>query len=486
LGVREVRVGADVDHAGRAQVLVVRWEALRRTAAPVDLSGRYGLDGLPVGVREDGAPWLLPLRGGHVLIAGATGAGKGSVLWSIIRALAPAIRVGLVEVWAADPKGGMELAFGQRLFARFGTDLPSIVDLLEAAVSAMQARTGRLRGRTRLHTPTPGDPLIVVVVDEIASLTAYALDRELRRRVSAALSVLLSQGRAPGVVVVGAVQDPRKDVVAFRDLFPVRVALRMTEAAQVDLVLGDGARQRGAHAETIPLSLPGVGYVLHETDPTPVRVRASWVDDGEIHRVAADYGAMPPTPTPVPAGVLPAVDGPAVHPGQGGGPFGLAGGWPPPTPGHPSPAAPMPPTPHPPSPHAPSAPVMPPGVPYVRPPAGRPPAAGGPVAGWVPDVDRYRSDDDGEITGPLRGVPLPPPAALPAGPPPAAFRSGAGPGPGARPSASSGGGRPGGDDDRAVWEAWAADYRRRHGLDEDGRPLPGRRRRDGPAGPGRF
>ena len=54
--------------------------------------------------------WRLSCVGNHVLIVGATGAGKSAVLWAIISGLAPLIRAGLVKVWAIDPKGGMELA----------------------------------------------------------------------------------------------------------------------------------------------------------------------------------------------------------------------------------------------------------------------------------------------------------------------------------------------------------------------------------------
>ncbi len=248
------------------------------------------LDGLPVGRREDGRPWTLPVRGTHVLVAGATGSGKGSVLWSTIRGLGPWVRSGLVELWVADPKGGMELATGAPMFARFATNLSDIADLLDDAVSRMQERAERLRGVARLHTPTVGDPLIVVIVDELASLTAYVMDRELKRRLSASLPLLLSQGRAPGVVVLAAVQDPRKDVLPFRDLFPVRVVLRMTEAEQVDLVLGSGIRDRGARCDEIPESQPGVGFVLVDGLAEPVRVRACWVDDDEIHRMAGVYG----------------------------------------------------------------------------------------------------------------------------------------------------------------------------------------------------
>ncbi|WP_322748431.1 MULTISPECIES: FtsK/SpoIIIE domain-containing protein [unclassified Frankia] len=266
---------------------------------PVDLSG------IPIGRREDGDLWRLPVRGAHVLIAGATGAGKSAAVWATIRGLAPAVRAGLVELWVADPKGGMELAFGQAMFSRFATDTESIADLLDDAVAVMRKRAARLRGVSRLHTPTTDEPLIVVIVDEIASLTSYVTDRELKRRLSASLPLLLSQGRAPGVAVIGAVQDPRKEVLPFRDLFPVRVALRMTEADQVDLVLGDGARDRGARADEIGEDMPGVGYVLLDGQADPVRVRACWVDDAEISRMARWY------PVPAVAELLDLVgDGP--------------------------------------------------------------------------------------------------------------------------------------------------------------------------------
>ena len=170
-----------------------------------------------------------------------------------------------------------------------------MVELLEDAVAVMLARTERLRNAgLRLHTPTVGDPLIVIVVDELAALVAYGSDRETRKRAEAALTLLLSQGRAPGVVVVAAVQDPGKDVVAFRDLFPVRVALRLIEDVQVDMVLGRSARARGAECDRIPPSLPGVGYVVVEGVREPVRVRAAYVSDDELRAMAAAYPAPEP------------------------------------------------------------------------------------------------------------------------------------------------------------------------------------------------
>lgn len=254
------------------------------------------LQALPVGVCEDGELYRLRLLDSHVLVAGATGSGKGSVLWSTIAALAPDIDTGRVALWVVDPKGGMELAPGAGLFARFvygdpedGEAEREFADLLEDAVAVMRRRQNDLRGVTRLHRPTANEPLIVLVIDELASLTAYATDRDAKKRIATALSLLLSQGRAVGVSVIGALQDPRKEVLPFRDLFPTRIALRLAEAEQVAFVLGNGARDRGARCDQIPETLPGVGYVALDGVAEPVRVRFAHITDHDIAGLAGRY-----------------------------------------------------------------------------------------------------------------------------------------------------------------------------------------------------
>lgn len=260
---------------------------------PADNTSLAG--GLAVARAEDGGMWRLQLVGSHVLVVGATGAGKGSVIWSILVQLAPAIRTGVVKVWAIDPKGGIELGLGRRLFDRFchgdATDPEGyeaqFAQLLEEAVDVMRRRLDRMRGVSRLHHPTTAEPLIVLVVDEIAALTGWISDRALKKHIETALGLLLSQGRAAGVVVVGAVQDPRKEVLPMRDLFPVRIALRLNEPEDVALVLGSGARNRGALCDRISTGTPGVGYVTVDGVPEPLRVRFSYVDDDAIGQLGA-------------------------------------------------------------------------------------------------------------------------------------------------------------------------------------------------------
>ena len=135
---------------------------------------------------------------------------------------------------------------------------------------------------------------MVVLVDEVAFLTAYQADRKLKDRTLAALATLTTQGRAVGFCVVAALQDPRKEVMNIRNLFPDKIALRLDEPAQVDMVLGDGARDRGARCEeisSVPAVGAGVAFVRLEAVPDPVRVRAAYVSDEDIRAMAATYTA---------------------------------------------------------------------------------------------------------------------------------------------------------------------------------------------------
>ena len=80
-----------------------------------------------------------------MLIAGATGSGKGSVIWSAVRAMLPAILGGWVQVWALDPKR-MELSFGRDLFTRYADQAAEMVGLLEDAVAEMHDRAAKFAG----------------------------------------------------------------------------------------------------------------------------------------------------------------------------------------------------------------------------------------------------------------------------------------------------------------------------------------------------
>lgn len=295
--VRQCRVTPD--RPGRVWVELHRRDVLAPIVRPLVITPDVNLAGVPVGRHEDGTTWRFRLAGTHVLIAGATGAGKGSIIWSLLRGLAGRIAGGTVAVWAIDPKGGMELGPGKALFTRFEDTTPeNMCVLLEELVTVKDTRAKTLAAQgVRKHTANPGSPHILVVVDELATLTAFA-ERKVTHRIDQALGLLLTQGRACGITVLAAVQDPGKDVVGWRDLFPTRLAMRLDNPVQVDMVLGDGARDQGARADHISELTPGVAYMRVEGTRAIRRVRASYLTDQDIADLAATYPAPASTWAP--------------------------------------------------------------------------------------------------------------------------------------------------------------------------------------------
>lgn len=300
-GAREARVSA----AGATSVWVElhRSDVLASTIRPlpVEVAQELNLAAVPIGRHEDGSLWRFSLWQTHVLIAGATGAGKGSILWSLLHGLSPAINDGWVQVWAIDPKGGMELRPGERLFSRFEDGTPeTMCELLEDLVAVMDVRAKRLAAQgIRKHQPSPESPHLLAVIDELATLTAFA-ERSVVRRIEQALGLLLTKGRAVGITVLAAVQDPGKDVVGWRDLFPTRVAMRLDNPIQVDMVLGEGARDLGATADHINEHTPGVAFVRVEGTRAIRRVRASYLTDDDIACLASSVTASPALSAPRP------------------------------------------------------------------------------------------------------------------------------------------------------------------------------------------
>jgi S-DNA-T family DNA segregation ATPase FtsK/SpoIIIE len=261
----------------------VRVPALADPGTAVDLAR------VVIGRTETGRPWLLRLLGRHILVAGVSDAGKSSVMWAVLRALAPWIRAGLVQVFGIDPKGGMELGRAPGLFQKLVcTNGVEAIELLEhvATLTRQRAETLRRQG-TRIWTPASGQPLVLLIIDELADVIAYQPDNALRKRANAALQSILSQGRAPGVCVIGQIQDPRKQVIDCRHLFPIKIAMRLDEPEQVDMVLGDGVRERGAAAHEISEDTPGVAWAKLDGHRDPDRARAFHTTDTDLDELSA-------------------------------------------------------------------------------------------------------------------------------------------------------------------------------------------------------
>ncbi|TKG57844.1 FtsK/SpoIIIE domain-containing protein [Prauserella endophytica] len=246
----------------------------------VDLKSVY------VGETEYGHDWRLPVLGQHTFIAGATGAGKNSIVLSQLRAIAPLIRDGLVRLWLCDPKQ-MEFAKLASIAYRYAADEGACSELVDEFVDDLRSvqRTFADNGKRKI-TVSRETPLNLLIVDEIGALLAYG-DGSIARNLRKQLAIVGSQGRATGHTMTALVQEPTKDTVPVRELFTTRICLRVTSAAHVDMVLGENARLRGAIADEIPNheGTAGIGYVIRERTRVPLRVRAAYVNDTEIDQL---------------------------------------------------------------------------------------------------------------------------------------------------------------------------------------------------------
>ncbi|WP_116201949.1 FtsK/SpoIIIE domain-containing protein [Amycolatopsis circi] len=251
-------------------------------------AGGVDLRNVWAGRTEYGKAWHVPLlgAGAHILTAGASGAGKNSVMWCPLVSAASAIRSCVVRMSGIDPKG-MELAYGRGIFARYAVSGKDALEVLDGLVDEMESRKRAFSGRVRTIPVSTEYPLELLEFDEIGALTKYT-DRKTRDAIVERVALLTTQGRALGISVRGYVQEPTKDTVPVRELFTRRVCLRVTSKNHVGMVLGDGAYERGAWANRIGDSEAGVGYVWGEGIREPLRVRAGWVSD-ETVKALEDY-----------------------------------------------------------------------------------------------------------------------------------------------------------------------------------------------------
>jgi S-DNA-T family DNA segregation ATPase FtsK/SpoIIIE len=268
-----------------------RRNLLADTVACRDLAELAEVDGADVdlstvwsGRTDYGTHWHQSLIGSHTLHAGATGAGKGAQMWCPLVSIAPAIRDGLVRVSGIDPKG-MELAYGRGIFHRYAVTGKDALALLDDVIAEMEKRKAEFAGRTRSVPISRDNPLEIVEFDEIGALIRYIGDRKLREAITERVALLTTQGRALACTVRGYVQEPTKDTVPVRELFPRRICLRVATKSHVGMVLGDQAYDRGAWANRIGESEPGVGYLFGEGIREPLRVRGGWVSDQTIKKL---------------------------------------------------------------------------------------------------------------------------------------------------------------------------------------------------------
>ena len=227
----------------------------------------------------------------HVLIAGATGAGKSSCINSIVTSILMRTTPDDVRLIMVDPK---RVELGQyngvpHLLTRVITNPKKAADALKWAVSEMDRRYDLLADakvrdiigyREKLESgQLPEDgfdrfPYLVVIVDELNDLMMVA-----GREVEEAIVRIAQMARAVGIHLVIATQRPSVDVITgvIKANIPSRLAFSVASQTDSRVVIDGGGAEK----------LVGMGdmLVITATEPRPARYQGAWVSEEEIHAV---------------------------------------------------------------------------------------------------------------------------------------------------------------------------------------------------------
>ncbi len=226
----------------------------------------------------------------HLLIAGATGAGKSVCLTSLITGLIFTKTPEELQLILIDPKMVELVAFEGVPHLRMPviTDVNEVVNVL-TWVSNEMARRYRLFNKTGVRNvvaynkdPLPGTdgplPYTVVVIDELADLMMTApgdVERLLAR--------LAQMARATGIHLVISTQRPSVDVITglIKANFPTRISFMVSSQADSRTVLDSAGAER----------LIGRGDMLYMPPDggKSQRIQGVFVSDDEIRNVVGHW-----------------------------------------------------------------------------------------------------------------------------------------------------------------------------------------------------
>ncbi|MDG4790241.1 FtsK/SpoIIIE domain-containing protein [Micromonospora sp. WMMD1102] len=240
-----------------------------------------------LGIDEFGQPVYLPMMYRNILIGGEPGAGKSSLLNTIVghAALSTDVRLCLLD--------GKQVELGLWKDAADVFVGPNIGHAIRTLIRVQRVMDNRytflLSRRRRKVGPNDLFGQILVAVDEIAYFSATAGDDKTQKLFAALLRDIVARGRAVGIIVAAATQRPSSDIIppSLRDLFAWRFAGRCTNDVSSDIVLGHGWYARGFSANSIDPDNQGEGFLIAEGG-MPNRVKAAYMTDMDIIRVA-DY-----------------------------------------------------------------------------------------------------------------------------------------------------------------------------------------------------
>jgi S-DNA-T family DNA segregation ATPase FtsK/SpoIIIE len=288
-------IGIEVPNKNRSSVYsreILETDEFVKSSSPLSIGLGKDIEGTPVVVTLEKMP--------HLLIAGATGAGKSVCLNMMITSFLFKASPDDVKMLMIDPKR-IELSVYEgipHLIAPVVTDMKKAKNVLFWAVREMERRyellaeekcrnieqfNSKIQKKTEALKKSEKDeddkvyeklPFIVIIIDELADLMMVS-----SKEIETALIRLAQMARASGIHMIIATQRPSVDVLTgiIKANFPTRIAFKVSSKVDSRTILdSNGAEKLLGRGDMLFLP-PGVSGLT--------RIHGAFISEEELEKV---------------------------------------------------------------------------------------------------------------------------------------------------------------------------------------------------------